>query len=146
MMANLTRRLLIPLIAWTAIVACWILGMHIWLRNMSVGPEEKQVLFFSSIVGCVVVLLCWPFCRVLHRIPSASIGFVMGLAVPIIASWIWGRLPEYSPGLPWSFVEAWSNGLQLAIPSSIGGVVVGILQAKRVIHSSAEPGSLGSPP
>src|SRR5947209_8400250 len=101
--AKLMRRVLISLISWIAIVACWILAMHIWNRSMSVGSEEKQALFFAFVVGCLVVLTCWPFCRILRRAPSALAGLVIGVAIPIMLGWIWGRLPEYSPGLSWSF-------------------------------------------
>lgn len=133
-----TKSLLIALIAWDSIVACWIIGMHIWVRSMSVGPEEKQALIFAFIVGCAVVVLCWILRRMLRPIVRFLAGLALGLVIPIAAGWVWGRLPEYSPGLPWSFLEAWGAGLNLALPSAVAGGIVSLLQAERMPDSSAE--------
>jgi len=93
-------------------------------------------------LGFAVVLLCWPVCRVLRRIPGTLTGLGIGLLIPIIAGWFWAQVvdptrvrdwpnPWSLPwGLNWGGPDAWVAGLVLSIPSTIAGGIVGFLQAK----------------
>jgi len=130
-MAKFMKRALVSLIVWDVLVGCCILGVNVWKKNLSVGPEEKQAIIFAFVVGCAVVLLADLICGMLRRVTGSLVGFALGFAIPIFGGWIWGQLPGYFPSLPWSLLEGWGNGLMLAIPSGIAGSIVGFLQGRR---------------
>ena len=142
MTSKLLNYLVVPLLAWDAIVGGSIAVMYLLAHQTSVGPEGRAFLIWAFVLGFVVVLLCWPVCRVLHRIPGTLTGLGFGLFIPIIAGWFWGQVVEPTRlrdwpnpwslpwGLNWGGLEAWVAGLVLSIPSAIAGAIVGFLQAR----------------
>lgn len=98
---------------------------------MSVGPEERQALVFAFLIGCAVVAGCRLLVGNLHRVAGSLVGLVLGLLIPVAGGWMWGQLPVVFQTLRWSFLEAWVDGLTIAIPSSIAGLFIGWVQSKR---------------
>ena len=152
MTRKLPNNLLVPLLAWDAIVASSIALMYALTRSRSIGPEGKAFLIWTFIVGLLVVLSCWPVCRVLRRVPSTLAGLGFGLLIPIVAGWFWATVVDPSRlhgwpnpwnlpwGLNWGGADAWVSGLVLSIPSCIAGGIVGFLQARNSAPAGRHPG------
>ena len=127
------RNAVLSLLTWYAVAACSILFMYAIAHRKSPGPEGVAYLTWAFLLGLLVVLPSSPFCRLLNRVPSTLVGMGFGLLIPIIFAWLWGRSIEQwalSRGLLWTGLDAWIAGMQLAIPSSIGGSVSGYLQGR----------------
>jgi hypothetical protein len=127
------RNAVLSFLAWYAVVGCSIVLMYAIAHRKSVGPEGVAYLTWAFLLGLFVVLLSSPFCRLLNRVPSALVGMGFGLAIPILFAWFWGRSIEHwavSRGLLWTGLDAWIAGMQLSIPSAIGGGVSGYLQGR----------------
>ena len=134
------KRLIIGMTAWSAVVGGWILGMHMYFRDFSVGPEERTVLVYTFATGCVVVPLCLFVCPMLRRAGASLTGFAFGLVVPVLTGFVWALLPESFPSLnlPWSAHDSWANGYMLAVPSGVAGILVGLLLATRATRPPRE--------
>jgi hypothetical protein len=142
--SKLLHYLVVPLITWEAIVGSSIALMYALAHRKSFDREDGAFFIWAFILGFLVVLLCWPVCRVLRRIPAILTGLCFGLLAPIIAGWFWGQVVEPTRlrdwpnpwslplGLNWGGLEAWVAGLWLSIPSAIAGGIVGFLQAKKL--------------
>ena len=133
------RSLVVPLLACEAILILAIVAMYLLGHNPPFDPEARQYMHLALVIGVVIVLACWPICRLLRRVAGTLVGLAIGFVTAPVAGWIWGRLTEYleyySFGVwarDWSLVGpwAWIEGLTLLVPGGIAGAVVGFLQAK----------------
>ena len=125
------RMLLIPLFAWELIVLGFVALVMI-MFGMSLNGENVRKLAMTALVGPVVALVCLPACRSLPRAAGWFVGSVIGLIVPPLFAWAWaGLLPIPNWTGP---SEVKLVGLVLSIPSALGGMVVGGLQARSPRH------------
>ncbi len=121
------RILLVPLLAWEVIVFGFV-ALVMVLFGMTLNAENVRNLAMTALVGPVVALLCLPACRPLPRAAGWFVGSVIGLIVPPLCAWMWaGLLPI--PNWTGPF-EVKLLGLVLSIPSALGGMAVGGLQAR----------------
>lgn len=132
-MSRFLKTFVIPLLVWEAIVAGAIALMYAAAHRDYIGPEGKRYLTLAAVLGFVVVLLSWPLCRMLRRLPGTLAGFAIGFVIPIVGGSIWGLLADQyqsSWGHSWTSMDAWFEGVQLSVPSAIAGAIVGLLQAQ----------------
>lgn len=135
------KNLAVPLLASEAVLLVAVAVMYLLAHRVPVWPEDKAYVRMAFMVGLVIVLVCWPVCRLVYRVPGTLVGLALGLATPAVVGWLWSSLAEYFEyysfgawarnwGIepPWTF---WVLTLTLSIPSAIAGAVVGFLQAKR---------------
>jgi hypothetical protein len=121
------RSLVIPLFAWELVVLGCLTPIMI-MFGKSMNPENERKLAMTAGLGLLVVLLCWPICRILPRTVSWPVGAVVGLLTPPLCAWTWAWLLPF-PYWTDSF-EIKLLGLVLAIPSALGGMIIGGLQAR----------------
>jgi hypothetical protein len=132
-MLKILRSVVLSLLAWYAVVACSLFLMYAVAHRKSLGPEGVAYLKWTFLVGLSVALFISPLCRLLKPVPSSLLGMGFGLMIPILSAWIWGRALEHwavSRGFLWTGLDAWIAGMQLSIPSAIGGGVSGYLQGR----------------
>jgi hypothetical protein len=109
--------------------------------------EDKHVLEFALVIGFEIFLTCLALCGMIRRVWGTLVGLCVGLIVPIVTGWAWGRVIAYYPWATWIFditsLEAWIGGLVLSIPGGIAGAVVGFLVSRPAIKVSAPPSRCG---
>ena len=125
------KHFLAPLIAWEAIVLVWIAVVMV-VFGKTLNAENVRKLATIAGFGVLVVLICWPICRLLSRTAGWAVGTVIGLPVPPISIWIlgWFRPDMLS-------IETGILGMVLCLPSGLGGMVVGGLQARQITSARA---------
>ena len=131
------RSFVLPLAVWEVVVLLSVALMYVLAGKTELGPEGRRYVTAALILGFIVVLLCWSVCRRVGRLAGALIGLAVGMVSPIVAGWFFGHLidqSQYSWAHLWTFLDAWVEGLQLAIPSGVGGAIVGFLQAGKTVH------------
>ena len=124
------RTLVLPLLAWELVVlGC--LSVIMFGFGKPMNQENGHHLEIVAGLGLFVVLFCWPICRRLPKAASFFVGAVIGLLAPPLCAWAWAWLLPF----PWwtGPAEIKLLGMVLPLPSAIGGMVVGGLQARRAI-------------
>lgn len=133
------RRLWLAALVWESIVLAYVAAV-IWIRSGRINSENLRVLAEIALAGLIVVLSCWPICRVLQKWVGALTGAAVGLAIPLVLGWMVGIMANRFQGSWGHFItplESWILGLQISIPSAIAGAIVGFLQAKPSRERSA---------
>jgi hypothetical protein len=135
------KNLVVPLMVCDTVVVAAIAIMYLMGHNAPFGPEGMRCIHLALVIGVVMVLACWPVCRLLRPVPGTIVGLAFGLVTPAVVGWLWASLVEYfeyytfgawardwalDPG--WAF---WIAAIYLTGPGGIAGAVVGFLQAKR---------------
>ena len=123
----MTRRFLLPLLAWECIVIGWIVVIMLTYKK-TLNTENIHKLEMAAGLGILVVPLCFLVCRLLPRTAASAAGLAVGLCVPPLCAWTWSFLLPF----PWwtGPFEVKLMGLVLSIPSALGGAFVGFLQAR----------------
>lgn len=132
------------LLVWEAAVASAIAIMYA-LAHRAPEAEARPWLISAFSLGLFVVSACVMVCRRFRPLYGTVIGFSLGLVIPVLMGWLWGRATEpwvFSWRYPLSGLDAWIEGLQLSIPSAIAGGIIGYLQAR---NNARRPFSLESP-
>jgi hypothetical protein len=127
-MLKLLKSFFLSLLVWYVIVGSSVLGLYMLARASPVGPEAQSYFMRLIGLGAFVIIVLWPICRLLHGLAAVSIGTSFGLAVPILAGWVWLKWIErwdVSRGLLWNGMDLWIQGFQIAIPSALAGGIVG---------------------
>ena len=121
------QRIVFPLLAWQLIVL-GILAVIMVSFGKSLNVENEQKLGLVAGLGLIVVLLCWPICRLLPRAAGWIAGAMIGLLAPALCAWTWAWLLPF----PWwtDSSEVKLLGIVISLPSALGGMVVGGLQAR----------------
>jgi putative effector of murein hydrolase len=129
-----SKKLVLPLLASEAVITGAVAIMYLTAAQTSLDQEGRRYLTLAWVLGGAIVLFCWPICTRLNRLKGALAGIVLGLAVPILGGWIWGRLADQfmsTWGHYWTPLDAWTEGLVLSVPGALAGALVGFLQAKK---------------
>jgi len=135
------RCFVVPLLVCEAIIAAAIAIMYLLAGRTSIGPEGRRYIDFALVLGVIIVLACWPVCRLLHRVCGTLVGLAVGLVTAVVAGWIWALMIDHWINVHiqyWTPLDAWVEGLQLSIPSGIAGAIVGFLQSKRVSDAASD--------
>jgi hypothetical protein len=131
----------IPLVACEAVFVLWLGATCLAKGDTSFTIEDKHVLEFTLVIGLETFLACLALCGMTRRMRATLVGLCVGLIVPIVTGWAWGRVITSYPWATWIFymtsLEAWIGGLVLSVPGGIAGAVVGFLVAKRASTASA---------
>jgi hypothetical protein len=143
-MSVLLRALVVSLIVCEAIITVSVGVLFLLAGRTSLGPEGIRYLEFAFAIGIPVTLLsCW-ICSAVARnqglATTTLVGGAVGLLTSVLAGRIWGLSVDQWMGHwghYWTSVDAWVEGLQLAIPSGIAGVVIGFFQARFATRSTA---------
>ncbi len=141
-MATLVRQVLLPALICAALTLGSALMFYSFMQK-PLGPDARTYLGWAALVGLATAIGCWPVCRVLSRTAAMSVGVLLGFVIPIVTAMIWVRIVDprlygwnhpwaLPQGMNWRGTDAWSAGLQLAIPSAIGGAIAGRFQSRRV--------------
>jgi hypothetical protein len=121
------RRLLMSLVAWEFVVLSSLASVMLTFGK-TLNAENERKLAMTAVLGLFIALVSWPVCRVLPRIAGWVVGALIGLVAPPLCAWTWA----------WAFAfPSWTGpfeikllGLMLALPSALGGMIVGGLQSR----------------
>lgn len=142
-MTALIRRLLISLLVCEAIIMVSVGALFLMAGRTSLGPEAIRYLKLAFVIAFPVALLSYWICNAVPRKAPATttlIGGAVGLLTSVLAASLWGLAADQWVGQwghYWTFLDAWSEGLQLAIPSAIAGALIGFFRARSATHSAA---------
>jgi len=135
------RLFVVSLLVCEAIIAAAIAVMYLLAGKTSLGPEDRRYIDFAFVLGVVIVLACWPVCRMLQRAGGALAGFVVGLATAVATGWVWALVIDHWINVRihyWTPLDAWVEGLQLLIPSGVAGAIIGFLQARPAARHASD--------
>jgi hypothetical protein len=144
-MVKLARQVLLPvLICETLVVGSAV--MFYAFTQKPLGAGARAYLVWAVFLGLIISMSCLAISRVLRRPAAIFVGAILGLLIPIVAGVIWGRIVDprlygwnhqwaLPQGVNWRGTDAWTAGLQLAIPSTIGGALIGLIQGRRLRES-----------
>jgi hypothetical protein len=136
------KTLMVPWLAWELIVLGTgvLYSIHRW---GTLDTIDQGRLMLVAGLGVIVVLLCWPACRLLTKTTAWLAGGAIGLFAPAACAWTW----VWSFPIPWWLSESdlMILGIAMSVPSALGGIAVGLLQARRSPPAAAQQPPVRAP-
>jgi hypothetical protein len=155
-MRAIFKKFVVPLLVGEAVLIIAIAFVYLLTRRTPFSPEGRRFMHLAFMIGALIVLVCWPICRLFPRVPGTLVGLALGFVTPAAAGWVWDSLVDYfqyysfgSWARNWAVEPGWAYPvavLTLSVPGGIAGAVVGFLQAKRASRRPSEPSTRGVSP